>query len=129
MSEKRSQCIKCSAPLDQPPTGRPRRYCSEACRSAAGYEIRRLRRQLEALEIRASHLRVDLHLGRDVRYVDGRPGELLPAIRQEIDRAERRLRALLADGADVIGVEPDRARARRDTQHHRSTGGPGASDG
>ena len=129
MSEKRSQCIKCSAPLDQPPTGRPRVYCSVACRSSGAYEIRRLRRQLEALETRASHFRVDLHLGRDVRYVDGRPGELLPAIRQEIDRAERRLRDLLADGADVIGVEPDRARARRDTQQPRCSGGRGGSDG
>jgi hypothetical protein len=100
-----------------------------ACRSAAGYEIRRLRRQLEALETRASRLRVDLHLGRDVRYVDGRPQELLPAITQEIDRAERRLRDLLADGADVIGVEPDRARARRDTQHHRSPSDRRASHG
>lgn len=129
MSEKRSQCIKCSAPLDQPPTGRPRVYCSVACRSSAAYEVRRLRRQLEALETRASHLRVDLHLGRDVRYVDGRPRELLPAITQEIDRAERRLRDLLTDGVDVIGVEPDRARARRDTPHHRSAGGREASDG
>jgi len=46
-------CRKCSAPVargDGP--GRPRSYCSVACRRSAERELRRLDRQIEAVEDR-----------------------------------------------------------------------------
>lgn len=35
-------CVMCRAELTHPATGRPRMYCSTACRRAAEYELRRL---------------------------------------------------------------------------------------
>ena len=37
------RCAQCGGPLPPPaPTGRPRRYCSGACRSLASYHRRRV---------------------------------------------------------------------------------------
>ena len=46
-------CLKCSAPLEAPTTGRPPRYCTVGCRRAAEFELRRLQRHLERLERQA----------------------------------------------------------------------------
>ena len=89
-------CLKCGGPLpERPATGRPATYCSVACRRAAEFEIRRLNRRLEVLEVKASGLR---H-GRDsgIRDWQGRtPQMALADVEEEIAEAEARLRALLA---------------------------------
>ncbi len=108
LSEKRSHCIKCKAPITQKTGGRKRLYCGRACRGAAAYEIRRLGRHLERLEVSASQLRTTM----DSRYRDmhGRTHKRQVAgIDAEIQRAETRLRALLAEGTDELTVEPERA--------------------
>lgn len=48
--EKRRTCVKCEGPLVQPKTGRPRWYCSPACRRAGEFELRRLQARLQQLE-------------------------------------------------------------------------------
>ncbi|MGD0205730.1 MAG: hypothetical protein ABSB57_04755 [Dehalococcoidia bacterium] len=104
MSEKLSVCLKCNAPLNQPPTGRPRVYCGPVCRQAAAYEIKRLQRRLEALETWASRLRHEPDRG----YRDGvgrRHREQLASAEAEITDAEARLRALLAEPR---GKSPER---------------------
>ena len=52
-------CPICRAPIVQPATGRPRRYCSEACRRVAEHERRRLDRRLLALESERDRLLTD----------------------------------------------------------------------
>lgn len=52
-------CTKCGGPIDDPvDAGRPRAYCSTACRRAAEHEIRRLNTLLGKLEEKASHARL-----------------------------------------------------------------------
>jgi hypothetical protein len=79
-------CLICKEPLEQPTTGRPRVYCSTACRRAAELEIRRCNRRLERLEESASNLRLW-----------GTATKQLPRVEAEIERAQARLLALLAD--------------------------------
>jgi hypothetical protein len=83
-------CLKCNTALIDPPTGRPRSYCSVACKRAAGYELTRINRRLSRLE--------DLAL--KVRLADWlEPRERRRQLKQidaEIEQAELRLRLLLA---------------------------------
>ena len=89
-----TQCFKCAAQIQQPATGRPRRFCSDACRVATNYEIRRLNSRLESLETEASRLRHERDNG--LRDGGGRTqAELLAATEAEIVDGERRLRLLL----------------------------------
>jgi hypothetical protein len=81
------RCLTCRAPLERPArpaAGRPPRYCSTACRRAAEYELRRLQRFLERLELRAAIARAE-----DDYW-------LAPRYRREVRKAERRLLELLA---------------------------------
>ena len=95
-------CLKCGSPIErQPGPGRPPIYCGPPCRSAAAYEIRRVQRRLEALEMRLSSLRRS-----ELPYWDGawhrkrrekERDEALEALQAEIDTAEERLRLLLSE--------------------------------
>lgn len=80
-------CRKCSAPVERGDgPGRPRVYCSVACRRSAEREIRRLDRQIEAAEDRLYWCRIN--------------GAHEPALsRHEAERVrlEVRLRELLDD--------------------------------
>ena len=98
MNGETSSCVKCGAAL--PPgkaAGRPRRYCSTACRRLAEYEVSRLQGRLSRLEdefLREKHNRSGLKdfSGRDAaaRMVD---------LRADIAEAEARLRELILEGA------------------------------
>jgi hypothetical protein len=80
-----SGCLKCRGPVQQPPTGRPRSYCSDTCKRLARYERDRLQRHLQSLEGSLIRLRA---LGMS------KPA-YLQAIQAEIDAAEVRLGLLL----------------------------------
>jgi len=92
-------CLKCAGPLpEQAATGRPPSYCSEGCRRAAEFEIRRLNRRLERLEERVSELRHSRSSTRD--WLCRTPQQALADTEAEIAEAEGRLRALLGGEAD-----------------------------
>jgi hypothetical protein len=56
--ESAMKCRKCRiSEVEQSAKGRPKEYCSTACRRAAEFEIRRLDRRLGKLEDRDSELR------------------------------------------------------------------------
>ena len=49
--DKNMTCATCGGTLPaSADTGRPRTYCGEPCKRAAGYEITRINRRLEKLE-------------------------------------------------------------------------------
>lgn len=84
-------CATCGNSLPPPAdTGRPRRYCGEGCKRAAGYEITRINRLLEKLETRLSNSRIFVE-----QY--GTPGRDIPAIENEIALVRSRLLLLLAE--------------------------------
>lgn len=84
-------CIKCGLEIKQEKaTGRPKQYCSPACRRAAEYEIRRLDARLSGLEN-------DMLAHRLGRMMDLR-GDNEAKINAEITRAEQRLKELLGAG-------------------------------
>jgi hypothetical protein len=89
-------CLKCGAPLERPDVGRPPAYCSPACRRAAEFELRRLQRRIERLEEYASNLRLQ----------GGGERRQLQRVQQELDRAEGRLRELLAGHPEPDRVSP-----------------------
>lgn len=96
-------CAKCGSPLAQPSTGRPRRFCSTGCKRAVEYEVRRIQRQLDAVEAELIEL--------------GGPGcRFLPAaVQDRIAHAEgvrRRLEARLALLLDDGEVPPPPADVR-----------------
>src|SRR5213593_2867940 len=82
-------CLKCDQPLPVGTgrRGRPASYCSPACRRAAEYELRRIQRALEHVELLLRSVRMGFmqHLRENV-----------PAMEAERDRLEARLRELLA---------------------------------
>jgi predicted nucleic acid-binding Zn ribbon protein len=86
-TDKSIHCVKCGGPIQQPPTGRPKAYCSTACRRSAEKEITRIQDRLTQLEKMAMNARLG--------YGMPSPGELR-GIEAEITRAETRLRDLLA---------------------------------
>jgi hypothetical protein len=91
---KPEACFKCGGQIQQLATGRPRRFCSDACRVAANYEIRRLNVRLQSLETDASRLRYEPDHG--VKDWVGRThAQHLAAAEAEIADAEARLRQLL----------------------------------
>jgi hypothetical protein len=91
-----TECVKCGTELSVPETGRPPRYCSKGCRRAAEYEIRRLQRHLEDLELRERSWRQDADgVGISHGGGKGRIEKHLEWHRAEIARVERRVRDLL----------------------------------
>ena len=94
-------CQKCGISIEKPPTGRPPRYCGKACRSAAGYEIRRITRRLEKLEEQRDRNAQETDAPIQYSDFEGRgPAERLAAVEKLILGAETRLRQLLQDSDD-----------------------------
>jgi hypothetical protein len=89
-------CLKCGGELQPPDVGRPPSYCSPACRRAAEFELRRLQRRIERHEDYASNLRLQ----------GGGERRQLQRVQQELDRAEERLRELLAGHPEPEQVSP-----------------------
>jgi hypothetical protein len=95
-------CSNCGVKLPRPaPTGgRPRTFCGEPCKRAAGYEITRINRRLEKLEQQLADERItqthsDLNCYSD-QY--GRmPAQRVDALEQEIKLTRDRLLGLLED--------------------------------
>jgi hypothetical protein len=88
------RCRTCSQRLQRPSTGRPPRYCSDACRRAAEFAVRPVARRLETLETAKSEARTDGALG---VVSEERTQVVLHAYRAEIQRLESRLRELLEE--------------------------------
>lgn len=85
-------CVKCGGPIaEASTTGRPKKYCSPACRRSAEHEIRRVNTLLGKLEERASHVR----LGHGYSTPDS-----IAKLEGEIARQEARLRVLLEGGTE-----------------------------
>ena len=95
MPEKLDSCVKCGGPIHQPKTGRPAIYCGPACRTAAGYEVQRVLRRLEAFEQERSHLRHE----RDFQtpYLARKAKQRKVDVEEEIATDEARLRLLLSE--------------------------------
>lgn len=91
-------CAQCGAPLDPPSgAGRPRTYCSTACRRLAELAIRRLNRRLEYLEGILSHDRI---AGSGEGAWCEPPAERrarIGRVSAEVVLIERRLRSLFCD--------------------------------
>lgn len=84
-----ASCVKCGNPIEAVAAeGRPKKYCSVACRRSAEHEIRRVNTLLGKLEERASNAR----LGYGVPNSDQDA-----KLEREISHQEARLRALLGD--------------------------------
>ena len=97
----RKHCANCGNKLSAPARiGRPRTFCGEACKRAAGYEVTRINRRLEKLEQELSDERITTTHSDCAQYTDvyGRlPAQRIDAYEQEITRTRGRLLALLAD--------------------------------
>lgn len=86
-------CQKCGAPVKKPAKqGRPPKYCSNACRRSAEFEVRRITDHLGKLESNYSHAR--LHGSASTVWLPPEKYET------EIARFEARLRALLVEHDD-----------------------------
>lgn len=82
-------CVKCGGPIAEvAATGRPKKYCSPACRRSAEHEVRRINALLGKLEERASNARLG--------YGCPTPASIAK-IEGEIAHQEARLRALLGE--------------------------------
>ena len=102
-------CLKCGRAVEQLPTGRPRSYCSTACRRTAEFEIRRLVRRIERLDTDLEHLRGVRDDGIPDVYGHS-PKKRRALLAQGIREAEARLRALLDTGEiDTEETEPAKA--------------------
>jgi hypothetical protein len=85
-------CVKCGGPIaEAATTGRPKKYCSPACRRSAEHEIRRVNVLLGKLEEKVSNARLG--------YGYSGPGSV-DKLEGEIARHEARLRALLGGTED-----------------------------
>lgn len=85
-------CVKCGGPIaEAAATGRPKKYCSPACRRSAEHEIRRVNVLLGKLEQQASHARLG--------YGCSTPASIAK-LEGEIAHQEARLRALLEGGTE-----------------------------
>ena len=87
-------CVKCGNPIQSVAAeGRPKKYCSVACRRSAEHEIRRTNALLGKLEERASNARLGY----------GAPSDgQIARLEAEIARQENRLRGLLDDESGVM---------------------------
>jgi hypothetical protein len=94
-------CANCGVKLPPPAkTGRPRTFCGEPCKRAAGYEITRINRRLEKLEQQLVDERITTTHSDCAQYTDvyGRlPAQRIDAYEQEIKLTRDRLLGLLAD--------------------------------
>jgi hypothetical protein len=92
--EKPSTCARCGGALTQPDTGRPRVYCSTACRRDVEYELRRVSALLLTAEKSEQRSRL---------AAASEPGTWAASASSawagEVDALRQRLRVLLADAA------------------------------
>lgn len=97
----RTYCAHCGTKLPAPAkTGRPRTFCGEPCKRAAGYEVTRINRRLEKLEQELSDERISTTHSDCAQYSDcyGRlPAQRIDAYELEISRTRTRLLELLTD--------------------------------
>jgi predicted nucleic acid-binding Zn ribbon protein len=103
MVTKASGCVKCGRVVEQRATGRPRRFCSVACKRSAEYERRRLDRRLAWMEEELVHIR-DQNGRVWNRHTEA-------GLEREITVAEARLRDLLDEESALEShpVTPDAA--------------------
>jgi hypothetical protein len=73
--------------------GRPRAYCSEGCRRAAEYELRRVERAIEKVEAELAWCRINSNARTDPQ---------VPKYEAERVRLESRLSELLTAGASNV---------------------------
>jgi hypothetical protein len=92
-------CLTCGGPLPAPGRGRPRAYCSPACKRSAEFAVRRAQRHLVAAEAEVRRLRTSIAAGSG--WGDYQQKALDHLLAEEIPALEARLRDLLAGGADV----------------------------
>ena len=105
VSEKSAACVQCGEAIEQQRRGRPKAYCGPGCRGAAAYELKRLQRRLEALEIRCADLRTQREREHYRDYVGRTTTEQLAAVEAQIEEAETRLRVLLASAPTMLSPE------------------------
>jgi hypothetical protein len=84
-------CLICGQALQQPPTGRRRRYCGPPCRKSAELELRRLQTRLQHLEDWRSNL---FMWGGEMKR------KQLPQTEAEIERLRKRQLTLLGRPSD-----------------------------
>jgi hypothetical protein len=80
-------CVKCGGGVGRSARGRPRAYCSTACRRAAEYELRRVQGALDRVEEQIRWCRFGWN---------GRTERDIPRFEEERLRLETRLRKLLS---------------------------------
>ncbi len=85
--KKTRSCKSCAKRFPVTPRGRPKDYCSTACRRANEFEIRRLNSRIARLEDRASANRLD-PIAMAIGCGDG-------GLAEEIALQQKRLRELL----------------------------------
>lgn len=86
-------CAKCGRPVVSSGVGRPRAYCSEGCRRAAEYELRRVERALEKVEAELTWCRINSNPRTDPQ---------VPKYEAERVRLESRLSELLTAGVSNV---------------------------
>ena len=101
-----TNCPKCGNDLPQQEgAGRPARYCSDACKRAAGYEMTRLNRRLQGIEDRLSMEREEyaVKVATQTKYWVENYGASfqcrIDAIQEELNLAEKRLLDLCSGSA------------------------------
>jgi hypothetical protein len=92
-----TSCKKCGVPIQNPAMGRPKDYCSPACRRLAEFEIRRLNRELDRLETQRIDLEQPAFAASELRDIYARTHkQQLADVQHSIATVEKRLRALLS---------------------------------
>lgn len=96
--EKPTACLMCGSQLEQPPSGRPKRYCDSACRRAGEYEMRRAQSLLLTAERNEQRARAR---AATAKFSYGDASGERSEVRwwsKEATRLQHRLRELLAAG-------------------------------
>jgi hypothetical protein len=100
--EKPSTCVVCGAPLEQPATGRPRRYCCQTHRRAAEYALRRVQAQLAMAEKRELLARETIVTARAWGSATDSARKLAKFWAGEVERLENRLLELLSGAGEEV---------------------------
>lgn len=86
-------CSCCNEPIEQPTTGRPRRFCSDTCSRVAQRNLRRLERHLLALEAEEFDLRAMVRFNPEMRCVMFElPADRLAFVQAEIEALREKVR-------------------------------------
>lgn len=89
-----SQCVMCQTVIeDVAKTGRPKQYCSIACRRMAEREIRRIEKRIGELEEDLMRFRC---LSPGTNLCDGRVEQVIDRHEEELKRQNDRFRLLLS---------------------------------